>query len=441
MPSAIVRTDAGAVRGVVADGVAAYRGVPYAASPVGPLRFAAPVRAPSWTGERDASTAGPAAPQGPSRLEAVMGRRTPDWDEDGCLTVNVWAPADASGLPVLLWFHGGGFTSGSGGWDWYDGARLAAAGGIVVVTANYRLGPLGFLYVPLPDADNLGLRDQASALDWVSRNIAAFGGDPTRITVGGQSAGAYSALHLALSPTTAPLVHRVLAQSGPFGLAPQDLDEATARAERFLGLAGVDEPTALRALPAARLLAAYAALAAETAVPEDLAPPMYPVLGGFGTEVPWREGLPALQGKPLMIGTVRDEMTAFVASDPRIDRRDPARERARGEAVFAADSREIADRHSSAGNAVYAYRFDRSPGDDPKRLGATHCAELPFVFDALGAYANAPMLGPVDDRDRELARRLCRAVAGFVATGSPADGGWTAYRPGDPATVRVLDRA
>ncbi|MGY2063366.1 carboxylesterase family protein, partial [Nocardia gipuzkoensis] len=126
--SPVVDTASGKVRGIRnAAGGTAFRGIPYAASPVGQLRYAAPQQHPGWTRIRDAIGPGPAAPQWPSRLEAVMGTRLPDWDEDGCLTLNIWSPratADAP-RPVLLWFHGGGFTSGSGGWDWYDGARLA----------------------------------------------------------------------------------------------------------------------------------------------------------------------------------------------------------------------------------------------------------------------------------------------------------------------------
>ena len=191
----IVETESGSVQGDGEDGVAAFRGIPYAASPVGDLRFAAPRRHPKWPGLRDASRPGPSVPQSASRLEAVMGPRTPDWNEDGSLTVNIWTPRlpDAGSvrrpLPVLVWFHGGGFTSGSGGWDWYDGRNLAAAGEIIVVTANYRLGPLGYLYLPELGVENLGVQDQGAVLAWVERNIGGFGGDPDDITVGGPDNG------------------------------------------------------------------------------------------------------------------------------------------------------------------------------------------------------------------------------------------------------------
>jgi carboxylesterase type B len=208
-----VATNRGEVRGVVERSAVCFQGIPFAASPIGELRFAPPQPHPGWTGVREAVRPGPSVPQGPSRLEQVMGHRVPDWDEDGCLTLNVFCPLPARGdhaRPVLVWFHGGGFTSGSGGWDWYDGARLAALGDMVVVTANYGVGPLGYLYLPDIGADNLGLQDQFVVLRWVRDNIAGFGGDPRNVTVGGQSAGAYSALALAVDEKTTGLATQVL---------------------------------------------------------------------------------------------------------------------------------------------------------------------------------------------------------------------------------------
>ncbi|MEU9130661.1 carboxylesterase family protein [Kitasatospora sp. NPDC048540] len=476
----VAHPESGSVRGTAEDGIAAFRGIPYAASPVGQLRFAPPEPHPAWPGVREADRPGPSVPQGPSRLEAVMGRRTPDWDEDGCLTLNVWTPALPAGgtgprdLPVLVWFHGGGFTSGSGGWDWYDGRHLAAAGGIVVVTANYRLGPLGYLHLPDLGIENLGVQDQAAVLAWVRRNIGAFGGDPGSLTVGGQSAGAFSALHLALSPVTGPRISRVIAQSGPFGLAPQDPAAANDHAGRFLGLLGLDgvrDPRpALRAVPADRLLTAYRQLSRELARPGDVAPPMYPVLGAAGIPATWQRALAdgRLDGKELLTGTTRDEMTAFFAFDPRL--RDATADRARsiaaamaddggerydrtaarlgaaapgdvltelgGELLFHDGTFAIADHHAAAGNAAYVYRFDAAPAEDPAHLGAAHCAELPFLFDTFAAYPDSPMLGEPTPAARSLGRTFSRAVATFVATGRPAADGWRPYQPASPASVR-----
>jgi para-nitrobenzyl esterase len=476
----VVTVEPGAVQGIIEDGVAAFRGIPFAASPVGDRRFAAPEPHPGWPGRRDAARSGPSVPQNPSRLEAVMGARTPDWDEDECLTLNVWSPCLPAGgptaraRPVLLWFHGGGFTSGSGGWDWYDGRALAVAGEIVVVTANYRLGPLGYLYLPEFGVENLGMQDQAAALAWVRRNIAAFGGDPADITVGGQSAGAFSALYLAVSPVTGPYVKGVIAQSGPFGLLPQSPEEATDHARRYLdvlGLAGgPDSLTALRALPANRLLAAYKRLLQDLSQPGDVASPMYPVLSAFGIPTVWQEALASgrLDGKRLLIGTNRDEMTAFFAFDSRIRAltADEARSLAAAQAadgaerydraaarlpaaapsdvltelatelVFRDGTLAIAGHHAAAGHPAYVYQFDRAPTGDPAHLGAAHCAELPYFFATFDAYPDSPMLGEVTAAVHALGEAFSRAAATFVATGRPAADRWPPYDPADPSTIR-----
>ncbi|MEU1500017.1 carboxylesterase family protein [Streptomyces sp. NPDC005732] len=473
----VVETDRGRVEGAARGEVISFRGIPYAASPVGDLRFAPPRPHPGWTGTRAAVHAGVSVPQAASRLERVMGRRVPDWREDGSLTVNVHTPSGALGngasRPVLVWWHGGGFTSGSGGWDWYDGSGLAALGDIVVVTANYRVGPLGYLYLPEIGAANLGARDQAAALRWVRDNIASFGGDPRAVTVGGQSAGAYSALSLALDPRTSELVSGLLLQSGPFGLAPQDPQEAAGHAEAYLRLLGVpdgaDVAKALRALPVERLLSAYGRLAEDLSVPGDAAPPMYPVLGGPGVPRGFQRAIEdgALEGKALLIGTTRDEATAFTAFDPRIQnltsagvlelltarfgeqahdihRRYAARlpgatparlfTAVQTDRLFRDDSLRIADHHAAGGDATYVYRFDRRPAGDAFALGATHCAELPFLFTTFDAYPDSPMLGTTSRADRALGESFATAVAAFVTTGSATD--WPPYAPATAARVR-----
>ncbi|MFB7634776.1 carboxylesterase/lipase family protein [Streptomyces sp. NPDC056149] len=475
----IVATERGRVRSRAEDGVAAFRGIPYAASPVGELRFAPPQPCAQWSDIRDALRAGPAAPQSPSRLEAVMGRRTPDWDEDGCLTLNVFGPPadrrDGPPRPVLLWFHGGGFSSGSGGWDWYDGARLAARGDLVVVTANYRLGALGYLHLPQIGADNLGSQDQAAALRWVRDNIAAFGGDPDAVTVGGQSAGAFSALALATDPETSGLVRRVLLQSGPWGLPPQDPALAAEHAQAYLRLLDVaDQPDpgkALRALPVDQLIATHGTLALQVAQAGSVAPAMYPVLGGAGNPHAWRDALAAgaLDGKDLLIGTTRDEMAAFLGLVPaiqslsradalaglaRLAPGDGAAERlyqryadqlpgaTPGRIVIAAQSDtdfrngalEIADHHAAAGNPTHVYQFDyAAPGAD-NPLGACHCVELPFLFGTFDAFVDSPMLGHPDAAARALGDAFADAVATFVTTGTPQ--GIPAYAPAAPDRVR-----
>lgn len=436
----VVATERGSVRGVIEErAVAAFRGIPYAASPVGALRFAPPVPHPGWDGVRAAAQAGPEVPQRPSRLAAVMGPREPHGDEDGCLTLNVWAPEGAlepGAVPraVLVWFHGGGFTSGSGGWDWYDGGRLAALGDIVVVTANYRVGPLGYLHLPEFGADNPGSRDQAAVLRWVRDGIAAFGGDPALVAVGGQSAGAYSAVALAVDPGTRGLVRRVIAESGPWGLAPQEPAEAAEVAVAYLRLLDVADPAELRELPVERLLSAYGRLAAERARPGGVAPPMYPVLGGAGMPRAPLAAVAAggLDGTDVLLGSTEDEMTAFRAvSSPDL----PVA--AETERLFTAGVTEIAARCAERGRAAYVYRFVRCPPGDDGTLGATHCSELPFLFGDFDAYADAPMLGRVDDADRALARAFGGALAAFAATGRPGGQGRQAWRPYEPGAPEI----
>ena len=476
----MVETESGRIQGTDEGGVAVFRGIPFAASPVGDLRFAAPAPHPAWPGVRDADRPGPSVPQGPSRLEAVMGPRKPDWDEDGSLNLNVWTPRSPGegpaprALPVLVWFHGGGFSSGSGGWDWYDGRNLAAAGEIIVVTANYRIGPLGYLYLPESGVENLGMQDQAAALAWVRRNIAAFGGDPDNVTVGGQSAGAYSALYLALAPATGPHIRRVITQSGPFGLDAQSPEEASDHAQRYLAILGLDDDRdplpALRAVPAERLLSAYQQLARDLSRPGNVAPPMYPVLGACGMPATWQRALAdgRLDGKQLLTGTTRNEMTSFLTFDPyiRAATADQARSLVAGQTdagaerfdrtasllpeatpgevltevetglVFREGTLVIAGHHAAAGNASYVYEFDYTPPSDPLHLGAAHCAELPFFFNTIDAYPDSPMLGEPTPAARALGDAFSRAAATFVASGRPVAPDWHPYEAADPATVR-----
>jgi para-nitrobenzyl esterase len=198
-----VRTTAGAVRGMQ-RGVAVFRGIPYAQPPVGALRFRAPVPAQPWDGVRDASTFGPPAPQASSPPDA-----SDDW-----LTLNVWSPdLGATGLPVMVWIHGGAYLHGSSASPHSDGATLAAAGA-VVVSVNYRVGMEGFAHLA-GAPDNRGILDQTLALRWVQENIAAFGGDPGNVTVFGQSAGAGSIAALLAMPAATGLFRRAIAQSVP----------------------------------------------------------------------------------------------------------------------------------------------------------------------------------------------------------------------------------
>src|SRR5215469_16980744 len=270
MDAAIASTSLGALRGASHDGVAAFRGVPYALPPTGHRRFTAAQPLQSWSGVRDATRHGPIAPQLPSRLRVAMGDFERPQDED-CLTLTICTPApEGKTRPVLVWLHGGAWISGAGSLDWYDGARLARDGDIVFVGVNYRLGALGWLHRPGIVDVECGTSDMIAALRWVREHIAAFGGDPDRVTVMGQSAGATSISRLLMLPEARPLFHRVIMQSGGFGRGAYTSAMASDRADQFLGLLGIDPQAGdalarLRAIEVPRLLAAQTELAQRNA--------------------------------------------------------------------------------------------------------------------------------------------------------------------------------
>lgn len=462
----VVETASGLVRGRwVGDG-ARFAGIPYAAPPVGDLRFAAPAPAPGWTGVRDAGQPGPAAPQLVSRLEAVVGPIRLAAKAEDCLSVNVWSPDVRGCRPVLVFLHGGAFVAGSGGQDWYDGANLADHGDLVVVTVNYRLGALGFLY-PGGLADDLGdgnagLRDQIAALRWVRDNIANFGGDPAQVTLAGQSAGALCALAMMSSPHATGLFQRVILQSTPTGIRPQSPEQATAVAQRYLERLGLtpDQAHQLRTLPVDRLLEAQGALMGASP-PLRLAPPFHLVADGdlvaadlLGTPG-WADGIDRV------IGTTRDEGAAWVVPDPRlagIDRagaitvaRDFLGDAAEAEYDRASQGapgagpqqvltllttdyffRRDVPTLAAGGGCSYVYQFDWAPAGG--RFAACHCLEMPFMFGTLDAWREAPMLAGADPADQaSLVADLSPAWAAFTRSGNPTHNGiphWPTHHNG-----------
>ncbi|GAA3930768.1 carboxylesterase family protein [Actinomadura viridis] len=437
----IVETAAGRVRGVPDGPLTAFRGIPYASA----VRFTAPEPVRPWPGVRDAAVPGPAAPQPPSRLERVMGGfQIPQSEE--CLTLNVWAPP-GEGHPVLVFVHGGGFTSGSGGLDWYSGAELAAQGDLVVVTLNYRLGVLGFLRLPGVSEGNLGLLDQLAALRWIRDNISAFGGDPGNVTVAGQSAGAQSILALLSGEHARGLFGRAILQSTPAGMLPAPPAEAERTGLLLLDELGIEPGRAARLadVPAADLLAAQGAVARRTAVPLSAVPPFQLVADGdlVAADPVAEVGRRAADGVRLLMGTTRDEAAAFHALDDRVAALGPdelARIAARwfGDSGRAAPNgrtttriavdmateqmfREPAIRLARSlidnGAAPWLYQFDWHPPHSP--YGACHCIELPFVLGTAAAWRDAPMLDGAPPAG--LVREVRRSWTGFVRQGDP---GW-----------------
>src|SRR5579862_8204683 len=258
----VVRTKPGELRGVTENGVVVFRAVPYAAPPIGELRFSPPQPMPAWRGMRDASKDGPIAPQGRSRLAHVMGDFERPQSED-CLTLNIWTPAaDGKKRPVMVWIHGGAFASGAGSLPWYSGERFAAQGDLVFVSINYRLGALGFLCLPGVSPGNLGLLDQVAALRFVRDNIAAFGGDPNNVTVIGQSAGAASIAILMTMRQADGLFRRAILQSTPFGRMSRTLEDAHRIGRRLLDVLELKPERVgdLKSLPFTRLVTAQGEL-------------------------------------------------------------------------------------------------------------------------------------------------------------------------------------
>ncbi|HEX6472299.1 MAG TPA: carboxylesterase family protein [Streptosporangiaceae bacterium] len=474
----VVQTTAGAVRGRRTGRVTAFRGVPYAAPPVGELRFAAPRPREPWPGVRDAGEPGPAAPQPPSRLQQVVGPMRFDQSED-CLALHVWTPDVVGRAPVLVWLHGGAYSSGSGGQDWYAGDALAERG-VVVVSVNYRLGALGFLYLAdLVDgmgAGNFGLLDQLAAVRWVLDNIAAFGGDPARVTLAGQSAGALTALALATGPSQLG-VRRLILQSTPGGVVPAAPGRASEVAELFLRELDLrpGQAARLRELPVGELLAAQQRVVPQTIRFMDLTPPFQLTADGDAVPAdPIGAALPRLAGTELLTGTTRDETNAWYALDPNVSHLTgeqaarvaagwlgaaapavlarhalarPGATPAQVLGAIATDRIFVADTLRLAASAAraYVYRFDWRP---PGPLGACHCIELPFVFGHPEAWREAPMLAGAPAPPR-LVSALCDAWAAFARTGDPAgdpagdQGGhpafaWRPYHPGEPE-ITVLD--
>ncbi|QWF86040.1 carboxylesterase/lipase family protein [Amycolatopsis sp. CA-230715] len=427
-----VRVVEGVLRGCRQAGAAAFFGVPFAAPPVGPARFRPPEPPLPWPGVRDAARPGPAASQGPSRLAHVLGDRTLEQSED-CLTLNVWTPEpDGPPRPVLVFLHGGGFTTGSGGLEWYRGAELARRGDIVVVTTNYRLGALGFSYL---DEGNLGVRDQIQALRWVRDNIAAFHGDPGAVTVAGQSGGALSILAMLSGTTGRGLFHRAILQSTPAGMRPQTTEVAETRTAELLSVLGLrrDEAGKLRAVPVEDLLDAQREVTRRNAPLLGPEPPFQLVADTSTVAAdPVEEvGGRGADGIPVIIGTTRDEAGAF---HPGGDRG-----AAVTESLFRAPMIRFAELLAEHGNPAWVYQFDWSPAGSP--FGACHCIELPFVLGNPRAWADAPMLAGAGPSTLVAVTDLVQPTwIALARHGNPcheAIPDWPAYRPGEAAVLHL----
>ncbi len=429
MPDQVVATAAGKVRGVEEAGLLVFRGLRYATLAAGG-RLAPPAPVEPWSGVREAVEYGPIAPQPPQDPSTGVPGDPSDWDED-CLSLNIWAPVRSEEQPpVMVFVHGGGFIGGSGAGQLYRGEQLARRGGVVVVTINYRLGALGFLAHPslslsgVPGHGNWGLQDIVAALHWVHDNIAAFGGDPRRVTLFGESAGSIAVAALLGAPSAAGLFRRAILQSGP--AVARSSKSAAAVAERVAANLGMDEVDRdrLSKVPVADLLAAQSAVVGSIAGEDGLA--FQPTVdGGLLTTHP-ADAIAAGSGADVdvLIGTNRDEFKFFVVAIPELGVVDEAElhrrvgrsmhaaglgrqvqaqaiveayvaaRSARGESVaapelfsamatdwlFRVPSIRLAEARSPVGSGTYMYLFDWQSPFGGGLLGACHALELPFVF-------------------------------------------------------------
>jgi para-nitrobenzyl esterase len=411
----VAATTAGRIRGSRrANGVLAFMGIPYAAPTAGAGRFAPPQPPESWAGERDTAEPGPVCPQ-PARPFSEWAHGPLPASSDDCLRLNVWTPPGDGPHPVLVFIHGGGWALGWGSNPLLDGTHLAAALDAVIVTFNYRLGALGWLYHPdlaaHPGAaiGNWGLLDQLAALRWVAENIAAFGGDPARVTLAGESAGAGSALHLLAHPEAAGLFTRMVAQSPPLHELVIDEDRGVRWAEALMDRLGPLEQ--LRATAAAReIVAASEELLTDPAFRGTRGGAM-PIVDAASLPVDPAQHPDARIDVPVLIGTSHDEGTFFFRAGGRRLEPDDARltemvahlahtddpggliaaARANGatdnndvlcaiitEAWFAGPVARWTTARREAGGAVYRYRIDQPAAEAD--LGATHSLSVPLLF-------------------------------------------------------------
>ena len=463
-----LETPFGRLRGVRSEGVAAFRRVPYAEPPVGPRRFELPGVAPRWQGVRDATARGPVPPQAPSRLDGVIGTYEAEQSED-CLHLDIWTSHKAGDrAPVLVFIHGGAFMTGGGSLACYDGSVLAKENGLVVVNITYRLGIFGFW--PHPDFGglNLGLHDQISALRWIAEAISCFGGDPQRITLVGQSAGAFSIAAFLGTNIGPNLFKRAIMMSAPVGIPLRTADRARPIAAAVLDALGLHakEVDKLRAMPVEQIFEGLRVLQKRpSAVPGDITPPFMPVLDG--ALIPRDPCISIETGSAdwcdIVIGVTREEYAAFSISNPALDelsddalkgifltelgdaaasaiskirsQRVPATARTilgdiQTDRIFIKKSMDIAAIQSYLGRNAFTYFFDwQSPNPG---LGACHCIDLPFLFGNVDAWRAAPMLKGADLREVEELSRLFRgAVAAFAENGDPNGSDlpkWPAYK-------------
>jgi para-nitrobenzyl esterase len=432
MPGPIVETKAGKIEGALEKGLHVFKGIPYAAPPTGKLRWAPPGPVKPWPGIRSAKSFSPAALQPPSNAGSIAEFAVELPQNEDCLYLNVWSPGLHGPMrPVMAWIHGGLFTMGSGGQPAFAGDNLAAAGNVVVVTINYRLGAFGFLNLEqitggnLAASGNEGLLDQIAAFKWVKDNIAAFGGDPHNVTAFGESAGAASIQCLLVMPEAGGLFQKAILQSS-LGNSVRRLEEALSAAKKLLeelGLMTADRQ-ALRELPAATILEAQK-LANKSGRYSGYGPV---IDGKVLTNLP----LEAIQGGaaagiPILAGTNLEESRLFAALNNRtlMDEEKAKSATAQTDTNFCLPMLQLLEARCRNKEKAYCYLFKWKSPARGGIFGACHGLEIGFVF---GHYdANFCGVGPEADR---LTKQMQDAWTTFARTGDPSCeslGEWPPY--------------
>jgi len=456
----IVDTKLGKIQGHSEKGLVVFKGVPFAKPPIGDLRFRAPQPMDSWSDVFDANEFRDDAPQPDSPLEGLFS--TPRDKSEDCLYLNIWTPAiDSQKRPVMVWVHGGGFTTGGGARDVYSGSKIALRGNVVVVTINYRLGVLGYFYIPRETA-NVGMLDQVAALRWVNENIENFGGDPNNVTIFGESAGGFSVSTLITMPAAKGLFQRVIAESGACHPIVYNAKTARSASRNFLKRLKVEDIDGLRKIPVKKIIRTQTKvlrLNEATGLPS----PFWPIVDGDSIPEHPMESLRKgyAKGIDLLIGTNQDEMKLWNALRPtgKEMTEDEMMQRARmifgflgksedqakeliekyklarkgkfsnspdeltaaigTDLMFRISAIRMAEAHLPHQPNTYMYLFNwPSPAFNGK-LGSCHAVEIPFVF---GTHKNPKMdvlvgSGPETDI---LSEKMMDAWIAFAKTGDPS---------------------
>ncbi|MEC2057247.1 carboxylesterase/lipase family protein [Peribacillus psychrosaccharolyticus] len=467
MTGTLVKTTNGQINGKSVGNVFVWKGIPYAKPPIGKLRFMAPEKHDSWQGVREAVEFSSVAVQKRREIMKFLGDNPMDSSED-CLYLNIWSPSpDEKRRPVLVWIHGGAFTNGSGSSPAYNGESFAEMGDIVVVTVNYRLGIFGFLHLGelggerYAASGNCGILDQIAALKWIHDNITAFGGDPNKITVAGESAGAMSVAALLAMPTAAGLFQQAILQSCPPNMY-HTKQQATDTAKRVLKQLQLTENDLARLedLSVDDLLEAAA----------DVTTWCPTVDGEYFPQNP-QQALSAGSSKniPVMIGTNRDEHNLFTFFDQSWRTIDEKEIRSRFEKslgslwsqlspsfkesplthqlydqvmtfnLFTYPSIQLAEQQIKQGAPVWMYRFDYESPIFEGRMKAFHALELLFVWNNL--HKSAPFLAGTPE-EQLLADQIHQAWIAFIRTGNPDEQSMVHWPPYDldKRTTLLFDR-